>query len=80
MGKDDVAVLAKAIAEELREQHTCDCSLTDAEQQAVKDLLKTKKKTIKFFLWLFGAVSLWLMQDVITRVAGWLAMHMTFNK
>ncbi len=72
MGENEIQELAKAIAEELKSHHGC--QLTEDEQQAVRDLIKTKRNAVRAALWLFGAVVLWILKDVYL----WITTHITF--
>lgn len=71
MGENEIKELAKAIAEELKNHQGC--QLTPDEQQAVRDLIKTKKNAVRAALWVFGAILLWILKDVYI----WIATHMT---
>lgn len=51
------------------------CSFTPAEQEAVKDLLRTKRNAVRAFLWICGAVMLWVLKDIYVYFAG----HLTFR-
>ncbi len=54
--------LARLIADEIREQQG-ECQLTPSEQQAIKNLLKTKRSAVRAFLWVCGALFLWIIKD-----------------
>ncbi len=54
MGENEIKELARAIAEELKAHHGC--QLTEDEQQAVRDLIRTKKNAVRAALWVFGAI------------------------
>ncbi|MEK6531249.1 MAG: hypothetical protein AABZ23_02005 [Deltaproteobacteria bacterium] len=73
MGENEIKELAKAIAEELKAYNGC--QLSDDEQRAVRDLIKTKKNAVRAALWLFGAVVLWVLKDVYL----WIITHTTFD-
>ncbi len=73
MGESEIKELAKAIAEELKNHHGC--QLTEDEQQAVRDLIRTKKNAVRAALWLFGAVLLWILKDVYF----WIVTHLTLG-
>lgn len=73
MGESEIKELAKAIAEELKGHQGC--QLTEDEQQAVRDLIKTKKNAVRAALWVFGAILLWILKDVYV----WIATHVTFD-
>ena len=45
------------------------CNLTPEQQQAVVDLIATKKKAVKVTLWLVGALLLWVLKDVYLYIA-----------
>lgn len=67
MGENEIKELAKAIAEEFKLHQGC--QLTEDEQQAVRDLIKTKRNAVRAALWLFGAVLLWILKDVYIYIA-----------
>ncbi len=73
MSENEIKELARAIAEELKAHNGC--QLTEDEQQAVRDLIRTKKNAVRAALWLFGAVVLWILKDVYL----WIATHITFD-
>lgn len=73
MSENEIQELAKAIAEELKFHQGC--QLTDDEQQAVRDLIKTKRNAVRAGLWLFGAVLLWILKDVYL----WIITHLTLG-
>ena len=76
MSELNIKELAKAIAEELRAERPEDfCHLTGGEQQAVRDLIRTKKHAVKAFLVLIGALCLWIVKDAY----GWIVAHLTFK-
>lgn len=62
MSENEIKELAKAIAEELKAHQGC--QLTEDEQQAVRDLIKTKKNAVRAALWVFGAILLWIATHV----------------
>lgn len=65
--------LARLIALELKE-HQPECHMTRSEQQAVKDLLKTKKSAVRAFLWICGALALWIIKDAYIYVINHLTL------
>ncbi|MBI5491987.1 MAG: hypothetical protein HY893_03545 [Deltaproteobacteria bacterium] len=65
--------LARLIADEIREQQG-ECQLTPSEQQAVKDLLKTKRSAVRAFLWVCGAIFLWIIKDAYVYIINHLAI------
>ena len=70
MSEDELKRIAKAVTEALEQSS---CSLTPEEQTSVKELLKTKKQAAKMFLYIFGAVLLWILKDAYY----WIADHIT---
>ncbi|MEK6532113.1 MAG: hypothetical protein AABZ23_06455 [Deltaproteobacteria bacterium] len=71
--EQEIKALAAAIAVEIKAHQ--ECQLTEEEQQAVRDLIKTKRNAVRAALWLFGAVLLWVAKDIYI----WIAAHTTFN-
>ncbi|HEY4706299.1 MAG TPA: hypothetical protein VII64_02495 [Thermodesulfobacteriota bacterium] len=51
------------------------CSFTAAEQEAIKDLVRTKRNAVRAFLWICGAVMLWVLKDIYVYLAGHLAFR-----
>lgn len=74
MSDTELEKLADKIAERLEERQN-PCSLTAKEQEAVRDIIKTKKQTVRALLWLIGAIVLWALKDAYL----WLAGHLTFR-
>ncbi|HBG46388.1 MAG TPA: hypothetical protein DDW94_05290 [Deltaproteobacteria bacterium] len=66
--------LAELVAQKLSARFGA-CGFTPAEQEAVKDLLRTKRNAVRAFLWICGAVMLWVLKDVYVYIAG----HLTFR-
>lgn len=73
MSEKELEIIAGLIAEKITLKH-CACSLSDSEQQAVKDLLNTKKNAVRAFLWVCGALFLWIIKDVYIYIIGHLAL------
>ncbi|MBW7957839.1 MAG: hypothetical protein H3C68_08115 [Deltaproteobacteria bacterium] len=65
--------MAELIAEKLSSNFGA-CAFTPSEQEAVKDLLRTKKNAVSAFLWICGAVMLWIIKDVYVYLAGHLTL------
>jgi len=70
----DAEQVADMIAERLSSRFGA-CSFTREEQEAVKDLLRTKRNAVRAFLWLCGAVMLWVLKDVYVYLASHLALR-----
>lgn len=66
-------LLAEKVTEKLAEKNSS-CQLTPSEQQAVKDLLKTKKNAVRAFIWISGALVLWIIKDVYAYIIGHLTL------
>lgn len=66
--------LADVIAEKVSARFRS-CGFTPSEQEAIKDLLRTKRNAVRAFLWICGAVMLWVLKDVYAYFAG----HLTFK-
>lgn len=73
MSREELEILAGLIAGKLERDSRC--SLTPSEQQAVKDLLNTKKRAVKLFLYICGALALWIIKDTYIFLTG----HLTFK-
>ncbi len=65
---------AELIAEKLAARFGA-CAFSPAEQEAVKDLLRTKRNAVRTFLWICGAVVLWVLKDVYVYLASHLALR-----
>lgn len=65
--------VAELVAEKLAARLGA-CAFSPAEQEAVKDLLRTKKNAVRTFLWICGAVMLWVLKDVYVYLASHLAL------
>lgn len=65
--------LAELVAEKLSGKFGV-CSFSPAEQEAIKDLLKTKQNAVRTFLWICGAVTLWVLKDIYVYLASHLAL------
>jgi hypothetical protein len=70
----DIELLAERIARELDNRRD-PCSMTEDELHEVRGLLRTKKSSVRIFLWLTGALAIWVLKDVY----GWIAGHLAFN-
>lgn len=68
-GRKAADEMAELIAEKLSLNFGA-CGFTPAEQEAVKDLLRTKKNAVRAFLWICGAVMLWIIKDIYIYLAG----------
>ncbi|TAN59694.1 hypothetical protein EPN18_09985 [bacterium] len=74
MSDNELEKLADRIVEQL-EQRRGACELSEGEQRAVKDLIKTKRQTVKALLWIVGAVFLWALRDIYL----WFSSHLVFK-
>lgn len=63
MGESELELLADLIADKVVEKQG-ECSLTPEEQQAVKELLRTRKSAVRAFIYILGAIALWILRDV----------------
>jgi len=66
--------VAELVAERLASRFGA-CAFSPAEQEAVKDLLRTKRNAVRTFLWICGAVMLWVLKDVYV----YLVSHLTLK-
>lgn len=66
--------VAELIAEKLAARLGA-CAFSPAEQEAVKDLLRTKRNAVRTFLWICGAVMLWILKDAYVYLASHLALR-----
>lgn len=66
--------MAEMIAEKLSSNFGA-CAFTPSEQEAVKDLLRTKRNAVRAFLWICGAVVLWIIKDIYGYFAGHLTLR-----
>lgn len=65
--------LAELVAERLAGRFGA-CAFSPEEQAAIKDLLRTKRNAVRAFLWICGAVMLWVLKDVYVYLASHLAL------
>ncbi|MBE7415981.1 MAG: hypothetical protein HS130_12505 [Deltaproteobacteria bacterium] len=72
-GRKAAEEMAELIAEKLSSGFG-GCAFTPSEQEAVKDLLRTKRNAVRAFLWICGAVMLWIIKDVYVYLAGHLTL------
>ncbi len=66
--------LAEIIVKKFTDQRRF-CPLDNEEQQAVKDLIRTKRNAVRVFLWLCGAFVIWVLKDVYNYIMG----HLSFR-
>ncbi len=69
---DEAEEIAELVYQKLSSRISS-CSFTVAEQEAIKDLVRTKKNAVRAFLWICGAVMLWVLKDIYVYLAGHLA-------
>lgn len=69
----EVDRVAELLADKL-ESRCGVCTLTTQEQAEIKSLLRTKKSSVKVFLWLIGALVVWILKDVYVWAIGHLAI------
>lgn len=74
MNEKDIETIAELLASKLAEKQG-PCALTASEQQALKDLVKTKKSAIKAFIWICGALVLLAIKDLYIYILN----HLTFR-
>lgn len=88
MSDSEIEELARKITEMLREQgerpptdglcpfgRAQDRHLSASEQEAVRDILKTKRKAVKAALFVFAALVLWILKDAYL----WIMSHLAFK-
>jgi hypothetical protein len=74
MSEKDLETIAEFLASKLAEKQG-PCSLTASEQQAVKDLIKTRKSAVRVFIWICGALVLLAIKDIYVYILN----HLTFR-
>lgn len=74
MSENDIKEMARLIAAELAVYQSF-CTLTEEEQEAVRGLIRTKRKAVKASLFLFGALILWILKDAYL----WIVSHLAFK-
>lgn len=70
----EIEKIAGALADKLIERQNS-CRLSPEEQQAVIDIIKTKKSAVKIFLWIWGALVLWILKDAYVYVISHLTIR-----
>ena len=74
MSEKDLEMIAEFLASKLAERQG-PCNLTPSEQQAIKDLLKTRRSAVKVFIWICGALVLLAIKDIYVYIFS----HLTFR-
>ncbi|MFQ5466346.1 MAG: hypothetical protein ACE5EI_10495 [Thermodesulfobacteriota bacterium] len=74
MSEQDIDRIAEQLADKL-ESRCGVCTLSTEEQEEIKSILRTKKGSVKVFLWLIGALVVWILKDVYL----WTIGHLTFR-
>lgn len=74
--EEERALLAEEIAALIHARATCHapCKLGAEEQEAVIQLLNTRKGAIKFFIYVMSALMLWALKDIYLYIMthlGW---------
>lgn len=77
MTEAELKQLAKLVAEEMKaadgeESHKDGhgpVKLTEIELKTLKELLRNRRRRIKVFLYIVGALSLWVLKDLYDRIA-----------
>ena len=80
---NELALLIADILEKRLPQRECpacssesaECALTPEEQTAVKEILRTKKNAVRVFLYVLGAIALWILKDIYFYISGHLAFR-----
>jgi len=72
MSEQDIDRIAEQLADKL-ESRCGVCTLSTEEQEEIKSLLRTKKSSVRVFLWLIGALVVWILKDVYLWTIGHLA-------
>lgn len=69
--------LAKIIAEAISlKQPTAEChAFTGEEREAIRDIVKVKKRAIQTTLWVVGAIFIWVAKEIGTFIYS----HITFG-
>ncbi len=67
MNENELERLAELVAEKVVEKRD-DCTLTPEEQESIRELLRTKKRAVRYFFYTVGAVFLWIMKEAILEV------------
>jgi hypothetical protein len=62
----ELEILADKLAVKITQSTIC--CITTVEQKELQDFLKTKKQTIKYTLYLMGAMLIWVLKDVYIYV------------
>lgn len=73
MNEAEMERFACVLAEKL-ESARGPCRLSPGEQDELKNLLKTKKSSVRLFFWVVGALAVWILKDVYTWIVSHLAL------
>lgn len=71
--ESELETISEKLAEKLRDKS--ECRLTEEQQKAVVELITQKKRAVKFFLYLVGAMFLWVLKDAYLYIIN----HITFG-
>lgn len=63
---EELETLAEKLA--LKLAPSGQCKLTEEQQRAVVELITTKKKVVRWTLYLIGAMLLWVVKDVYLSI------------
>lgn len=74
MSEKDLETIAEFLAGKLAERQN-PCNLTASEQQAVKDLLKTRKSAVRVFIWICGALMVLAIKDIYLYILNHLTLR-----
>ncbi len=67
MNESDLERLSELIAEKVAVKQG-GCGLTPGEQESIRELLRTKKRAVRYFFYTVGAIFLWIMKEAIFDV------------
>ncbi len=67
MNDSEIERLSELIAEKVAARQD-GCSLTPGEQESIRELLRTKKRAVRYFFFTVGAVFLWIMKEAVWEI------------
>jgi hypothetical protein len=74
MTDEEIKRLAELVNERIGEAHSC-CALTEDEQEAVKEFLKTKRSAIKAVIYVAAAITAYALKDLWAYLIGHLTLR-----
>jgi len=75
MTRKEMEEVAEIVADKLSDGRVPCCTLTDEEQAAIRDILKTKRSAVRLIFYVFSALALYALKDVYIYIV----RHLSFE-